>query len=267
MSECCFLFLGDVVGQPGRIILKKQLPNLVERYQADLVFINGENAAGGFGINASIAQEIKNLGIAGITLGNHTWDQRGFWNEIDNLDYICRPINFPSECPGKTYLIFEHNGRKIALFCVMGRGFMHGALDCPFKACQQLIETLKAEGVSNFIVDIHAEATADKYALGWFLSRLGVGCVVGTHTHIPTADERLLNDKTAFICDLGMCGSYNSVLGFSVDTVLEKAIKGKPGRFEVTTNGPKVLNGVCVKLNLATHCAVSIERFKLLDDL
>lgn len=267
MAECCFLFLGDVVGQPGRSVLKSQLPVLLERYQPDFIFLNGENAAGGFGINASIAQRIKNLGISGITLGNHTWDQRGFWDEINNLDYICRPINFPSECPGRNYLIFEYDGQKIALFCVMGRGFMHGALDCPFKTSQQLIEHLKEDGISNFIVDVHAEATADKYALGWFLSQLGVGCVVGTHTHIQTADERLLNNQTAFICDLGMCGNYDSVLGFSIDTVLEKTIKGKPGRFDILTQGPRILSGVCVKLNLDTHCALSIEAFKVLEDL
>ncbi len=266
MAECSLLFLGDIVGKPGRTILKNQLPTLLERYQPDFIFVNGENAAGGFGINTSIAQEIKTLGVSGITLGNHTWDQRGFWEEIDNLDYICRPINFPEGCPGRPYLIFEKDNQKIALFCVMGRGFMHGALDCPFRTCQRLIEELQNQGVTNFIVDVHAEATADKYALGWFLNRLGVSCVVGTHTHILTADERLLDDKTAFICDLGMCGNYNSILGFSINGVLEKAIKGKPVRFDINSNGPRILSGVSVHLDLISNCALSIETFKLLDN-
>ena len=263
MSECRLLFFGDIVGRPGRVFLKEQLPVLCDFYKPDLVFANGENAAGGFGLNASVATELKTLGIHGITLGNHTWDQRCFWSEIQSLDYVCRPVNLPQECPGNRYLIFECKGYKIALFNLIGRAFSNLALDCPFKTAEAMISQLKSEGIENFVVDIHAEATAEKYALGWFLSDLGVSCVVGTHTHVQTADERILNKKTAFICDLGMCGAYNSILGFRVDTIIEKSKCGKPCRFEVAS-GLSIINGVFVRLDLETKQAISIERiFKI----
>ena len=265
MIECRILFFGDIVGRPGRTFLKAQLPMLKDKYAPHFVFANGENATGGFGLNASIAKELKDMGIHGITLGNHTWDQRGFWNEISNIDYVCRPLNFPEECPGRKHLIFEFENQKIAVLNLLGRAFSNAVADCPFKSCQREIDTLKQAGVENFVVDIHAEATAEKYTLGWFLSKIGgVVGVVGTHTHTQTADERIMNDTTAFICDLGMCGSYNSVLGFQPDNIIEKSIHGVPCRFEVGKN-PACINGVCVTFDLEAHKAISIERINIVE--
>ena len=200
MCECRLLFFGDIVGHPGRVFLKEQLPALKERYTPDFIFANGENATGGFGLNKAIAQELKDLNIDGITLGNHVWNQREFWNEIGQLDYVCRPLNLPESCPGNTSVVFDFKGHKLVLLNLLGRAYSREALDCPYKAVQHQIEKLKLSGVDNFVVDVHAEATAEKYTLGWFLSGIeGVSCVVGTHTHIQTADERILNETTAFI--------------------------------------------------------------------
>ena len=265
MCECRLLFFGAIVGHPGRVFLKEQLPALKERYAPDFIFANGENATGGFGLNKAIAQELKDLNIDGITLGNHVWNQREFWNEIGQLDYVCRPLNLPESCPGNTSVVFDFKGHKLALLNLLGRAYSREALDCPYKAVQHQIEKLKLSGVDNFVVDIHAEATAEKYTLGWFLSGIeGVSCVVGTHTHIQTADERILNETTAFICDLGMCGSYNSILGFQKEPIIEKAITGKPCRFEVAKS-PSLINGVFVRLDLEQHKAISIERVRVLE--
>ena len=265
MCECRLLFFGDIVGHPGRIFLKEQLPALKQRYEPDFIFANGENATGGFGLNKAIAQELKTSGVDGITLGNHTWNQREFWNEIGQLDFVCRPLNLPEGCPGKTSVVFEFKEHKLALLNLLGRAYSREALDCPYKTIQRQIEQLQSAGVDNFVVDIHAEATAEKYTLGWFLAEIeGVSCVVGTHTHIQTADERILNGTTAFICDLGMCGSYNSILGFKKESILEKAITGKPCRFEVAKS-PSMINGAFITLDLEAHKATSIERIRILE--
>lgn len=260
MIECRVLFLGDIVGRPGRSFLKTQLPLLKDKYAPHFIFANGENATGGFGLNASTANELKDMGIQGITLGNHTWDQRSFWNEINDIGFVCRPLNLPEECPGRTYLVFEFEKQKIAVLNLLGRAFSNISVDCPFKRCQNLISDLKQQGIENFIVDIHAEATAEKYTLVWFLSKLGgVVSLVGTHTHVQTADERIINDTTAFISDLGMCGSYNSVLGFQPESIIEKSMHGVPCRFEVGKS-PACINGALIKLDLETHKAFGIER-------
>ena len=265
MCECRLLFFGDIVGRTGRVFLKEQLPVLKTQYAPDFVFANGENATGGFGLNKTIAQELKALGIDGITLGNHIWNQREFWNEINQLDYVCRPINLPEMCPGNTSVVFEFKNHKLALLNLLGRAYSREALDCPYRTVQHLIENLKQNGIDNFVVDIHADATAEKYTLGWFLSEIeGVSCVVGTHTHTQTADERILNGTTAFLCDLGMCGSYNSILGFQKESIIEKAISGKPCRFEVAKS-PSILSGAFIKLDLETHKAISIERIQVLE--
>ena len=265
MCECRLLFFGDIVGHPGRVFLKEHHPALKRRYAPDFVFANGENATGGFGLNKAIARELHEFGIDGITLGNHIWNQREFWDEISQLDYVCRPINLPEACPGNTSVIFEFKNHKLALLNLLGRAYSREALDCPYKTIQHQIENLKQIGVDNFIVDIHADATAEKYTLGWFLSEIeGVSCVVGTHTHIQTADERILNGTTAFICDLGMCGGYNSILGFKKEPIIEKVLTGKPCRFEVAKS-PSIITGAFIRLDLENHRAITIERIQILE--
>lgn len=256
--ECCILFFGDIVGRPGRAYLKQRFPFFREKFSPHFIFANAENANGGFGLNGDIAQELHALGIHGLTLGNHIWDQRSLWSEIDSLPYVCRPCNLPPECPGRTALIFECHQQKIALINVLGRVFLNTSLDCPFKSCQVLMRTLRQEGVENFIFDVHAEATAEKQTLAWFLEKQGAVAVLGTHTHVQTADACLLNGKTAFLCDVGMCGAAYGVLGFQADPIIEKSMYGKPCRFEVAS-GPAMINGICLRFDLDAHRALSLE--------
>ena len=263
MHECRILFLGDIVGRPGRRFVLSQLPSLREQYRPDFIFANAENATHGFGVNAATAQKLHTTGIDGLTLGNHTWDQKAFWDEIEALPYVCRPANYP-KAPGKTHLVFECRGEKVAVINLLGRTGMRLSLDCPFQIGKSLVKTLRNNGVHNILVDFHAETTAEKYALGWFLSKEGVCAVLGTHTHVPTTDARLLNNQTAFVGDIGMCGPYDSVIGCEIDPVIERFVDGKPNRLEVA-KGAAVLNAVFICLDLEQHHALSIERIQKIE--
>ena len=264
MHECRILFLGDIGGRPGRRFVLSQLSSLQKEYRPDFIFANAENATHGFGLNAATAQELHDGGIDGLTLGNHTWDQKEFWNEIDTLPYVCRPANYP-KAPGRNFLIFEHQGEKLAVINLLGRTGMRTALDCPFQTAAKLLEALENDDIRNVIVDFHAETTAEKYALGWFLAKKESVCaVLGTHTHVPTADTRLLNDRTAFVSDIGMCGPYNSVIGCEIDPVIERFVDGKPNRLEVA-KGTAVLNAIFLRLDLEQHRALSIERIQKIE--
>ena len=264
MHECRILFFGDIVGRPGRRFVLSQLPLLRERYKPDFVFANAENATHGFGLNAATAQKLHDAGIDGLTLGNHTWDQKEFWNEIDTLPYVCRPANYP-KTPGRTHLVFEFHDEKFAVVNLLGRTGIRTPLNCPFQTISKLAEVLRKEGISSIIVDFHAETTAEKYALGWFASKQGICAVLGTHTHIPTADTRLLNNRTAFVSDIGMCGPHDSVIGCEIDPVIERFVEGKPNRLEVA-GGAAVLNAVFIRLDLEQQCALSIERIQKIEE-
>ena len=264
MHECRIFSFGDIVGRPGRTFVLSQLPLLRERYKPDFIFANAENATHGFGLNAATAQKLHDAGIDGLTLGNHTWDQKEFWNEIDNLPYVCRPANYP-KASGKTHLVFEFHDEKFAVVNLLGRTGIRTPLNCPFQTISKLAEVLRKEGISSIIVDFHAETTAEKYALGWFASKQGICAVLGTHTHIPTADTRILNDQTAFVSDIGMCGPYDSVIGCEIDPVVERFVDGKPNRLEVA-KGSAILNAVLLRLDLERHCALSIERIQKIEE-
>lgn len=264
MHECRILFFGDIVGRSGRRFVLSQLPLLRERYKPDFIFANAENATHGFGLNAATAQKLHDAGIDGLTLGNHTWDQKEFWNEIDALPYVCRPANYP-KTPGRTHLVFEFHDEKFAVVNLLGRTGIRTPLNCPFQTISKLAEVLRKEGISSIIVDFHAETTAEKYALGWFASKQGICAVLGTHTHIPTADTRILNDQTAFVSDIGMCGPYDSVIGCEIDPVVERFVDGKPNRLEVA-KGSAILNAVLLRLDLERHCALSIERIQKIEE-
>lgn len=252
-----FLYFGDVVGRPGREFLLSCLPKIKEHYLPDFIFLNGENAAGGFGLTKAIAHEFLNAGIDAISMGNHTWDQKNFWAEIDSTPFVCRPANLPSLCPGKPYCIVEKDQVKVALLNILGRSFISLPLDCPFVTAEKWIRFLKDEGVEAVIVDVHAEASAEKCALGYYLMEHGATAVLGTHTHIQTSDERIIGGKTAYITDLGMCGVRESVLGFSIEPVIKKSITSLPCRFEVAS-GDVWLHGVCVDVDHGE--AIHIER-------
>ncbi len=250
------LFIGDVVGRPGRDIIVERLGKLRLDLGADFVIANAENAAAGAGITGAIAKSLLESGVDAITLGDHVWDQRGWETEITEIDRVCRPANLPSKCPGWDHLIIEARGFRVAVFTVLGRSFMNLKADCPFQTADRMIEQLRAQA-DAMIVEIHAEATSEKQALGWYLDGR-VTAVVGTHTHVPTADARVLPKGTAFICDLGMTGPYQSVLGREVDPVVARFIDGMPRRFEVATEDVR-LSGAIIDINPSMAHAEKIE--------
>lgn len=240
------LFIGDIVGRPGRRIVKQVLPKLIETEEIDLVIANGENAAGGFGLSYEVSQELLDAGIALLTLGNHTWDNREISRVLEEEERVIRPANYPEGTPGAGYTIVETEmGMRVGVINMMGQVFMD-ALACPFRVTDQCIAQLKRK-TNIIIVDMHAEATSEKLALGWYLDGR-VTAVVGTHTHIATADERILPEGTGYITDVGMTGPVNSVLGVKSDLVLQKFLTKRPVRFEIA-GGPIELNAVALEVN------------------
>ncbi|MBL9188629.1 MAG: TIGR00282 family metallophosphoesterase [Opitutaceae bacterium] len=250
------LFIGDIVGRPGRDILAEKLPRLRTERGIDFVIANGENAAAGAGITGAIAKSILGCGVDAITLGDHVWDQRGWENEITQIEHVCRPANLPKSNPGWDHLVLEQRGFRVAVFTVLGRTFMGMKAECPFLAADRMIEQLKAQA-DAIIVEIHAEATSEKIALGWHLDGR-VTAVLGTHTHVPTADATILPKGTAFMCDVGMTGPYESVLGREVRPVVDRFIDGMPRRFEVAT-GDVRLSAALIEIGASSACAQNIE--------
>jgi len=250
------LFIGDIVGRPGRSFVIKHFSELKARFRADIVIANAENAAGGFGLTGSIANELTEAGVDGLTLGNHTWDQRGFDKEIVHLPQVCRPANMPENNPGRTHLIIDKNGFRLGVFTVLGNCFMGGKSDCPFATAETLLNELQGK-VDACIVEIHAEATGEKVALGWHLDGRAA-LVVGTHTHVPTADGRILPGGTAYLSDAGMTGPYDSVLGCTQGPVIAKLLDGMPRRYTVASENVQ-LWGCVVEIDAKTGKAVSFE--------
>tara|TARA_B100000212_G_scaffold203663_1_gene153712 strand:- start:169 stop:948 length:780 start_codon:yes stop_codon:yes gene_type:complete len=225
------LVLGDVVGRPGRNFLTQRLQGVRSELSVDLVIANGENAAGGAGITAKTAEELKRAGVDAVTLGDHVWDQKNFNNEIDQLPYVCRPANLPYSNPGRDHLIVELEGSRVGIFTVLGRSFMEPKVACPFATATRMIEELNAK-TDSLIVEIHAEATSEKEAMGWHLDGKAT-LVFGTHTHVPTADGRILKQGTAYQSDLGMTGPRESVLGREIDACLGRFLDGMPRKCSV----------------------------------
>ena len=250
------LFVGDIVGHPGREFVRDRLPRLRSEHGLDFVIANGENAAAGAGITGTIAKSILESGVDAITLGDHVWDQRGWETEITQMERICRPANLPATCPGWDHLIIESRGFRLAVFTVLGRQYLGMKADCPFRCADRMVEQLRAQA-DAIVVEIHAEATSEKQALGWHLDGR-VTAVIGTHTHVPTADARVLPKGTAFICDIGMTGPYASVLGREVAPVVSKFLDGMPRRFEVAT-GDVRLSGALIEISASMARAEKIE--------
>jgi 2',3'-cyclic-nucleotide 2'-phosphodiesterase len=250
------LFIGDIVGKPGRDILAEKLAGIRRERALDFVIANGENAAAGAGITGLIAQSLLGSGVDAITLGDHVWDQRGWENEIGEIDHVCRPANLPASCPGWDHVVIEARGFKVAVFTVLGRQFMNMKAEDPFAAADRMIARLKGQA-DAIIVEIHAEATSEKQALGWHLDGR-VTAVLGTHTHVPTADACVLPKGTAFMCDVGMTGPYASVLGREVAPVISKFVDGMPRRFEVATGDVRI-SAALIEIDPAMARAASIE--------
>ena len=255
------LFIGDVFGQPGRRAVKELLPGLVAEFAPDLVLANGENAAAGFGITPPLVEELLDQGIAVLTSGNHIWDKKEILPYLaEHADgRLLRPANYPGDSPGHgLYVGKTRAGLEYAVLNLQGRVFM-SAIDCPFRTADTLLEKIPPH-IKIRIVDMHAEATSEKRALGWYLDGR-VTAVVGTHTHIPTADETVQPQGTAYITDLGMTGPYDSVIGIEKATVIEKFLKQIPARFEVA-KGDVQLCGVLMEADAETGRAVAIQRIQ-----
>lgn len=250
------LFIGDIVGRPGRDIVVDRVPRLRVEHKLDFVIANGENAAAGSGITGAIARSILEGGVDAITLGDHVWDQRGWEHEITEIERVCRPANLPASNPGWDHLVIEKRGFRLAVFTVLGRTYMGMKAECPFLCADRMIERLKGQA-DAIIVEIHAEATSEKIALGWHLDGR-VTAVLGTHTHVPTADAQVLPKGTAFMCDVGMTGPYASVLGREVAPVVGRFLDGMPRRFEVAT-GDVRLSGALIEISPAMARAEKIE--------
>ncbi|MBC8048774.1 MAG: TIGR00282 family metallophosphoesterase [Chitinophagales bacterium] len=252
------LFLGDVVGRAGRKAVTSRLQELRARLQADFVIVNGENAAGGAGITEAIFEELRGAGADVVTLGNHAWDQREALVFINRHDRLIRPVNYPPGTPGRGAGLFPAaNGAQVLVINVMGRVFMD-ALDCPFQAIErELAACPLGQGADAIFIDIHAEASSEKQAMGFFVDGRA-SAVVGTHTHVPTADARILPTGTAFMTDAGMCGDYNSIIGVEKDEPLRRFLTKIPsGRFEPALEEATIC-GVIIDIDDARGLARSI---------
>ncbi len=253
------LFIGDIVGPPGVTFLRRALPLLVPREGVDVVVANAENAAGGSGLTATLYRKIRAAGVDLVTLGDHIYKKAEIIPTLESDDRVCKPANYPPEAPGREFVrAAARDGTPVAAFCVQGRTFMR-SVDCPFRAADRVLAAL--EGVKVVVVDVHAEATAEKYLLGHYLKGR-VSAVLGTHTHVPTADEQVLPGGTAFISDVGMTGPYDGVLGRRVDRVLSTTVTFIPSPFDVATGDPR-LAGAVVDIDPATGKASAIRRVML----
>jgi 2',3'-cyclic-nucleotide 2'-phosphodiesterase len=257
------LFLGDVVGRSGRKIITERLPKLRRDWQLDFVTINGENAAGGFGITEEIYHELVDAGADAITLGNHSWDQREALVFIERVPALIRPLNYPAGCPGKGAKIIEaKNGKRILVINLLGRIFMD-SLDDPFAAVDREVEACAlGQNCDAILVDMHAETTSEKQSIANYLDGR-VSLVVGTHTHAPTSDHRVLPNGTGFISDIGMCGDYDSVIGMQKDEPIRRFLTKLPAaRFEAS-NGPATMSGIAVELDDKTGLATRVAAVRL----
>ena len=263
------LFVGDIFGSAGRHIVREHLPHVLETNAVDLLVVNGENSAGGFGITPAIAEEIFDMGADVITTGNHVWDKREIFEYMTvpvgsdgRGRRVLRPANFVATTPGYGFFQGElPSGQKYAVINLQGRVFMSSS-DDPFRKADELLAQIAAEsGAKVVLVDFHAETTSEKAALGWYLDGR-VTAVLGTHTHIPTADERILPGGTAFQTDVGMSGPYDSVIGVEVEQVLQRFLTGMPGKFEAAKGNPKMCAAL-IQCDGATGRAHSIQRIML----
>ncbi|MBI3610596.1 MAG: TIGR00282 family metallophosphoesterase [Nitrospirae bacterium] len=255
------LMVGDIIGEPGRNILARRLGRLIETYEIDLVVGNAENAAGGFGVTPKIADELYRMGIDILTTGNHVWDKKEIIEYIAQQPRLLRPANYPESAPGSGLIVMDlSRTEKVAVLQLMGRVFMP-SLDCPFRAAKREVARLRAE-TPIILVDMHAEATSEKRAMGWYLDG-EVSAVLGTHTHVQTADEEILPKGTAYLTDVGMTGPTQSVIGMNKEQVINKFLNQMPQRFEMG-GGPCVISAALVTVDSSGR-AQSIVRLQVKD--
>ena len=254
------LFIGDIVGAYGRAVVKQLLPELKKEHAIELTIANGENSAHGYSITEKIYHELLELGIDAITMGNHLFEKKELVQKIDTFDRLVRPANYPPGAPGRDHLILDVKGKKVAVVNLLGRVFMQ-CLDCPFQAADKLISRLK-ERCPAIIVDFHAEATSEKVGMGYFLDGR-VSAVLGTHTHVMTADEKILLNGTAFITDVGMAGSADSIIGMNKEQILKRFVTQMPEKFEPTDYGRGLFNAVVLNIDVNSGKALGIKRISI----
>jgi len=254
------LFIGDIIGKPGRQAVSRELHRLIDRHMVDMVIANGENAAGGFGITEETANDLFKCGIEVLTSGNHIWDKKDSLAFINREERLLRPANYPEGTPGRGSGIFSTaGGIKVAILNLEGRVFMNN-LECPFRTADREIARLQAE-TPIILIDFHAEATSEKTSMGWYLDGR-VSALIGTHTHIQTADERILPGGTAYLTDAGMTGSIDSVIGIRKEEAIYKFLSQLPAKFEVAKNNLR-LNGVVVTVDETGGRALEVERINI----
>ena len=258
------LFIGDIVGRPGRDLVKRGLRAIVATHDVNFVIANGENSAAGFGITREIGDQLFSYGVEVMTSGNHIWDKKEALDYIVREPRLLRPANYPAGAPGHgATLVTAANGVKVGVVNVMGRVFLAN-IDDPFTTAAREVARLRAEGAALVFVDMHAEVTSEKIAMGWYLDGQATA-VVGTHTHVQTADNRVLPKGTAYLTDAGMTGPHDGVIGVEKEPVIGKFLSGLPARFETATGDPR-LNGAIVTADPATGLATAIERVSLSAD-
>lgn len=253
------IFIGDIVGSPGRKAVKEFLPEVIKKYKPHFIVANGENAAGGYGLTEKVAEELFSLGIDILTTGNHVW-KKEFIPYLQKTEKVVRPANYGPGTPGKGWTVMVKGNSKLGVINLEGRIFMR-PLENPFLVGKRLAEKLRAE-TSYILVDFHAEATSEKIALGYFLNGLA-SAVVGTHTHVQTADERILSQGTAYITDVGMCGSLESVIGMKIDQAFQLYVTMVGRKLEVESSGPIKLEGIFLEFDEEGR-ALQIERIRVI---
>lgn len=263
MAEVRILFVADVVGKPGRYILSQMARRLKYKFQIDFVIANTENAAGGFGITPEMARKVFSYGVDCQTSGNHIWDRNGIADFLRKEDRFIRPANYPQEAPGIGHYIGNTEAGKIAVVSLMGRTYMYN-IDCPFQTADKLLQQIDPE-TKLIIVDMHAEATSEKQSMAYYLDGR-VTAVIGTHTHVQTADEQISEKGTAYVTDIGMTGAFDSILGMKKEPALGRFISGMPRRLSVAENDIRI-SGVILTADSESGRALSIERFCLELDL
>lgn len=254
------LFLGDIVGTPGVNMVRRALPLVRKQEALDLIIANAENAVGGSGLTPSVYRKLRDAGIDVVTMGDHIYKKQEIIPTLQQDDRICKPANFPGDAPGRDFILATaEDGVPVAVFSLLGRTFMR-SVDCPFRAADRVLQAIQDQA-RCIVVDMHAEATADKYLMAHHLKGR-VSAVLGTHTHVPTADEQILAQSTAFLCDVGMTGPYESVLGRRVDRVLSTTVTFVPSTFDVASGDPR-LSGAIVEVDATSGKATSIRRYTL----
>jgi metallophosphoesterase (TIGR00282 family) len=251
------LFLGDIVGEPGRAAVIARLPELKEKHALDFIIVNGENAAGGRGITGKITIDLLRAGVSVITTGDHIWDQKDIFSFLNLEPRLLRPLNYPAGAPGNGSIVLETIKGKIGVIDVQARTFMQPILENPFRAVERAVTKIREE-TKNIIVDVHGETTSEKIAMGRFLDGK-VSAVIGTHTHVQTADEQIFPGGTAFMCDAGMCGPINSILGRTIEPIMNRFISNLPASFPVA-GGEVRLRGALIEIDESTGRAVRITR-------